>query len=357
MSRTGTLPLALTAYSLPHVMGYLPTKSGELTARPLNTLGFLDAAVELGLDGVELMLPSPHTQDALNRQWATIKSLAHVPKAATEILSTGALKEALEERSLRVVSDFRILMDDDAETFKAYLRLSAEVGAKVVRCLLSPILCGDRRILSEPWEERVRAVAERLRDVLPCAHDLGLVVAMENHQDATSDDLLRLYDMVGNHPAYGITLDTGNPLSMGEDPVEAARRMGPLIRQVHLKDYTIHFAPEGYRLVRCTAGTGVIDFPAIMEIVSSNGHEVLPGIESAAQPTRTIPLLDDGCWEQYPPVHARRLIPALRILWEQGRPMDEPYSSSWERGADSETVSAEEWEVVRRSVDYFRSIL
>ncbi len=52
---------------------------------------------------------------------------------------------------------------------------------------------------------------------------------------------------------------------MGEDPVEAARASAPLIRHVHLKDYTIHFAPEGYRLVRCAAGDGVIDFPAILD--------------------------------------------------------------------------------------------
>ena len=117
------LPLALTAYSLPHVMGYLPTRAGDLPATPLDTTGFLDAAAELGLAGVELMLPSPHTQDALNRQWATIKTLSHVPKAATEILSPDALKAALAERGLRVVADFRVMLDDDAETFKAYLRL------------------------------------------------------------------------------------------------------------------------------------------------------------------------------------------------------------------------------------------
>src|SRR5207237_1970735 len=102
-------------------------------------------------------------------------------------------------------------------------------------------------------------LAERLREVLPVAEELGLALAVENHQDATTEDLIRLYEMSGSSPAFGITLDTGNPLSVGEEPVEAAERLAPLVRHIHLKDYTIHFAPEGYRLVRCAAGDGCID--------------------------------------------------------------------------------------------------
>ena len=201
-----------------------------------------------------------------------------------------------------------------------------------------------------------KSLRKRLLEVLPYAEELGVCIALENHQDATTDDLLRLADWVHHSPSFGITLDTGNPLAVGEEPVEAARQLAPLIRHLHLKDYTIHFAPEGYRLVRCIAGQGVIDFPAILEIVSQNGHDVLPGIEVAAQATRTIPLLEGTWWDCYPPRQAKPLTEALRILWAKGRPMDEPYSSAWERGENSATVSAEEWEVVRGSAAYFHSL-
>jgi hypothetical protein len=100
----------------------------------------------------------------------------------------------------------------------------------------------------------------------------------------------------------------------------------------------------------------VVDFPAILQIIRGNGHDVVPGIEVAAQATRTIPLLEPDWWACYPPVPTTRLLGALRLLWEKGRPAQEPYSSAWERGEDSATVSAEEWDVVRRTVLYFRSI-
>jgi sugar phosphate isomerase/epimerase len=327
-----TLPLALTAYGLPHVMGWLPTKAGERPSAPLGWRGLLDTARDLGLAGVEMPLPPPQ-------------------EAPPE-----AVCEALAERGLRLVADYRAVLDADAQTFRDYLRASSEAGAKVVRTVLSGVLCGDRRALPGGWDSHLAVAAQRLREVLPLAEDLGLRVAVENHQDATTDDFLRLAEMVGHSPAYGVTLDTGNPLAVGEEPVEAARRLAPLIRHLHLKDYTIHFAPEGYRLARCAAGDGAVDFRAILDIVLRTGRDLLPGIEIGAQATRTIPMLEPGWWACYPPRPATTLLPALRLLWTQGRPADEPYSSAWERGEDSSSVCAEEWEAVRRSMAFFRRL-
>jgi 3-oxoisoapionate decarboxylase len=329
---SGPIPLVLTAYGLPHVMGYLATKAGDYHPAPLSIFGLMDAAAELGLAGVEFPLPSPD----------------RVPPEA--------IRDGLRERDLKIVPDFMVLLDEEVPFIREYLERSAAVGATVVRAILSRILCGDRRSLEGGWEPRLRAIAARLNEVLPYAEDLGLCIAMENHQDATTADLLALAEMTRFHPAYGITLDTGNPLAVGEEPVETARKWSPFIRHVHLKDYTIHFAPEGYRLVRCAAGAGVIDFPTILDIVGSNGHNVLPGIEIAAQPTRTIPLLEDAWWACYPQRPTDSLVGALRILWQHGRPMEEPYSSAWERGEDSEAVAVEEWDVVKRSVGYFRKL-
>ncbi len=330
---TPRMSMALTGYGLPHSIGMLATKSGERHPRPIGPIELMDLAVELGYAGVEMPVPRP------------------------EVMVPERFKEELERRSLHFVADYMALADSEAEAIRAYLKTAAAVGAKVVRSVFSRVLCGDRRPLAEGWDARLAATAERLKETLPCAHDLGLCIAMENHQDANTRDFLRLAEMVNHHPAYGITLDTGNPLAVGEGPVEAACELAPLIRHVHMKDYTIHFAPEGYRLVRCAAGDGVVDFAAILQIVRNNGHDVLPGNEIAAQPTRTIPMLEDGWWACYPPTEATNLLPALRILWAKGRPVDEAYSSAWERGEDSATVSAEEMDLVRRSTTYFRTLV
>jgi 3-oxoisoapionate decarboxylase len=329
------IPFLLTAYGIPYTMGYLRAPDGTPNPEPLSPVGVLDTAVALGLAGVELPI---------------------YPYREASSASVAELRDALGARNLKIVPDWMVLAESDPENFRQFLRDAAFLGATTVRVLISGILCGDRRAFAEGWDARLQTTADRLRDALPLAEDLGLCVAVENHQDATSDDLIRLHEMSGTSPAYGVCLDAGNPLAVGEGPVEFARRVAPLLRHLHLKDYTIHYAPEGYRLVRCAAGAGVVDFPALLQIARETGVPMGGGIEIAAQMTRTIPLLEDSWWACFPREQSRHLPEALRVLWSHGRPATEPYGSAWERGLSGPEVAAEEWEVLRASVRYFEVI-
>jgi sugar phosphate isomerase/epimerase len=328
------LLMALNAYGLPHVMGYLPTLAGEKYPAPLDALGVIETAASLNLAGVDIPV------------------IGSLPRER--------MKDALEEHRLRIVAEGMILLNGEVADWRNYIETAAFVGAKTARAICSGLLCGDRRPLkvSGGWGEYRDRVAQRLREILPIAEAHGIALAIENHQDSTSDDLLWLYEKTGQSPAYGVCLDTGNPLAVGEGPVEFAGRVAPLIRHLHLKDYTIHFAPDGYRLVRCAAGTGCVDFRRILEIAyAESGYAaLLPGIEVAAQPTRTISLLEDSWWAEFPQEQARFLPEALRVLWSKGIPADAPYSSVWERGEDSAAVSAEEWRLVKESVHYFSQL-
>jgi 3-oxoisoapionate decarboxylase len=323
------IPFVLTAYAIPHLMGYLATRSGENYLKPLGPLGLMDAAKQFELVGVDMPLPNT--------------------------LSAEEISTALTERGLKLVVESMSVLELPFEEISELLKKAAACGASVVRFVLSSLLCGDRRPLGPGgWEQRLVAITERLRLILPLAEGLGLSLALENHQDATTSDLIRLYEASGESVAFGVCLDAGNPLAVGEDPVEAARRLAPLIRHLHCKDYTIHFAPNGYHLVRCAAGTGVVDFPQILALVRGNGFDLLlPGIEIAAQQTRTIPMLEKSWWAEHAPREATELLGALQILWKSGRPLGEAYASAWERGENSEAVSAEEWKLLRESVAYF----
>jgi sugar phosphate isomerase/epimerase len=333
------IPYALCAYSLPHTLGYLLTLDGKPNANPSNLHALVDAAVEHNLSGVEFPLA------------------AIVPSFDGKFIKTSGAGEELLERvraqGLTLIADYGSILDQDAAHLTAYLRTAANAGAKTVRATLSHILCGDRRSLPGGWPAYFEALARRLREILPLAEDLGVVLAVENHQDATSADLIDLFMASGENSAFGVTLDTGNPLAVAEDPVEFTQRIAPLIKHVHLKDYTLHLAPNGYRLVRCAAGDGVIDFPSILAIVRGNGHAILPSVEIAAQATRTIPLLESTWWEHHRPDQARHLIAVLRLVWERGLAQEIPYSSAWERGEGSEAVVRDEWETVARSIAYF----
>jgi sugar phosphate isomerase/epimerase len=312
-------------------MGYLETTSGQKPEKPVSIFGLMDWAREKNLSGVDIPLPAAHSAEEIN--------------------------DALEERGLRLVAECMALLSQSAEENVAAIVKAQKAGARVVRFCLSGVLEGKRAQVPGGWAAHREALASRMREILPVAEGLGVSLAFENHQDADTSDFLWLYEKSGQSGAFGVCLDTGNPLAVGEDPIEATRVLAPLIRHVHLKDYTIHFAPEGYRLVRCAAGTGVVDFSRILPIVCANGFsDLLPGIEIAAQATRTIPIMEPSWWESFATRDVGTLLGPLGILWKKGIPADRPYSSAWERGEGSQAVLAEEWAILEQSVAYFREM-
>jgi sugar phosphate isomerase/epimerase len=342
MSQSASVPFALCGYSLPHSLGYLKTKSGESPAVPLTSLDLMRLAKEHRLVGVEFALS------------------ALVPSFDGALIDTGVKtnnwKSLLEAEELRLIADYGALLDNEAQHLKDYLQLAQESGAKVVRAVLSHLLCGDRRGLEGGWLAFRDRLAERLREVVPFAEELGICLAVENHQDATSEDLLWLAEQVDYSPAFGVTLDTGNPLAVGEEPIAYTERIAAIVRHIHAKDYKVYRCVEGYRLVRCAAGEGAVPFPEMLAIVAKNGHEVLPAIEMAAQSTRTIPVEQADWWAHYPADHRSHFEAVIPFLERHALPADIPYSSPYESGADSATVVADELELVRQSALYFGEI-
>jgi sugar phosphate isomerase/epimerase len=136
------------------------------------------------------------------------------------------LRERAAAVGVRLVPDSGRAADAPLE---ALIPLAAALGSRSLRLTLSGILEGDRRAIGRAgWEELCAAAVRRLRQVRPLAEAHDVALAIENHQDADSDDLLRLCDTVGGDH-IGVNLDTGNPLAVGEGPVEFAERIAPLI--------------------------------------------------------------------------------------------------------------------------------
>ena len=92
-------------------------------------------------------------------------------------------------------------------------------------------------------------------------------------------------------PFSGITLDTGSTLATAEEPVDFARRVAPHLKNVHLKDYQVYMYNEGYRLVRCPLGQGVVNFPALFNIFSETCPRATMSIELGALEARHVRVL------------------------------------------------------------------
>src|SRR5579862_4361560 len=162
-----SIPFVLTAFGLPHTLGYLATQSGERHPSPMTTVGLMDAAVEFGLAGVEI----PLTRRVPSFDGKTVDVAAPEEE----------IKEALTGRGLRVVAAYGVIVEHDPAHLREYVERAAATGATTVRAIISTVLCGDRRKLEGGWEQRLTGTAARLREVLPVAEDLGICIAVENH--------------------------------------------------------------------------------------------------------------------------------------------------------------------------------
>jgi sugar phosphate isomerase/epimerase len=110
---------------------------------------------------------------------------------------------------------------------------------------------------------------EGLRRVLPTAEECGvnLLVEPEPHLlIERPEEFEELLDGLA-HPRLALNFDIGHFFCVGVDPAEAARRLAPHIRHVHLED--IAPSREHRHLV---PGRGAIDFAAVLGALRDAGY-------------------------------------------------------------------------------------
>jgi sugar phosphate isomerase/epimerase len=242
------------------------------------------------------------------------------------------------------------LTHQPGETLEEPIRCARAVGATVVRLGLTPVLEGARAAWGPRWNDmRTHASTTLVREA-PRAEAAGLVLAIEDHQDFGSEELVALAEEAGGQT--GVVLDTGNPFAVGEDPVAFTRRAAHRIRHVHLKDYRAQFTGEGYRLVRCAIGDGSVPLD---EIVAELPADLTASLEPGALEARHIRLFTADWWRGYPPRDARELAIAVGRLRGRRLADDEDWRTPWERGAPGPEIVDYEIAQMRRGVEHMRA--
>lgn len=237
------------------------------------------------------------------------------------------------------------------------LEFGAEAGAVTVRTVIGGAgFGGDRRPLAGRWSAFMEDVREGLAEAAKTAERVQVNLAVENHQDLASEELLWLCESIGS-TRFGITLDTGNPLATAEEPLEFTRRVAPFVKNVHLKDYWIYLSEEGYRLVRCPIGQGAINFPALFAILSEAcpDPDVPMAVELGALEARHTRVLADDYWPEYPERSASKLARLLRFVQAESKPAGD-WRTPYERQERAEVIEAYEERQLAASLAYLLSL-
>jgi len=107
---------------------------------------------------------------------------------------------------------------------------------------------------------RVRLAVEQVGRLADAAAQHGMTVTTENYDYFTSDDFLEIFQRL-ERPNVGLHNDTGNWLLLGEDPLEATRKMAPYTHHAHVRDYVLR---DGV-FTSVPIGQGEVDFPPILD--------------------------------------------------------------------------------------------
>lgn len=322
--------LSLNPYGLAYTVGLQAAGTPRANPNPIGLRGFIGIVRESGLRAIEL-----------DHRWLT-------PLSDWEL---AGLRRELD--GLQPICSFW-LAHEPGETLEQAVRCCTGVGARILRFHVTPVLEGGRAALGERWHELLAHARDTLTRESGRVSDAGLILAIENHQDLCSEELVAFIEGLGPHA--GICFDTGNAFSVGEDPIAFTRRAAHRIRHVHLKDYVPQFTPEGYRLVRCAIGDGAVPFREIASILETRGTELAASIEPGALEARHIRLFTPEWWAGYPSRDASELGVMLGRLRRAMLPDDADYRTPWEKGNGGQPLVDYEIEQVQRSLSNVRAM-
>lgn len=227
---TTTVDLALHSYSCR--LRYLHDPGYDVFA-------FIDDAATRGFTGVNISLSGP------DNDW--LPPNRHLSGEANEHLDAVAT----------YLRDHRMTVELDTDTVEPgrlteAIEIAGHLGAEVLRTFTH-----------HPYGPDILTYTIRdLRDVLDTAVRAGVIVAVENHEEFTSAELVHLVTEI-DHPCVRLLFDYGNSLPVLEPPHNALATMQDHIVACHMKDAVLvraEHSPDGVPVVMgVPLGQGSLD--------------------------------------------------------------------------------------------------
>lgn len=253
------MKIAIDSYCYHRFFGEIYPGLEQDPQRRMSLLDFVDRAVAHGVQGVSLESVMLGDDDEIGRLRARLDAAG-----LERVWAWG------HPRGLSSGTDPAALDD-----LLRHVDVAQAVGAAVMR-----ICAGGRRTRTLSWNEHRALLLPMLASAADHAASKGVVLAIENHIDLSTDEMVELLTTL-DHPALGVCLDTANNLRLLEDPAIAIDRLAPYARAVHLKDATafrgsprdFHFWPS------VPLGRGLIDIPRALAALRAAGYAGLLALE------------------------------------------------------------------------------
>jgi sugar phosphate isomerase/epimerase len=136
-----------------------------------------------------------------------------------------------------------------------YLHIASYFSSRILRIVID----------QKGYEPAIPEIIGMLKKWEPVARTLGVIIAVENHDRFTCDDLIGIIKAVDS-PFVRICLDTVNSFGALEGPAVVIDKLAPFTENVHIKDFKISrpYHNMGFIVEGTPAGSGSFDLSLIV---------------------------------------------------------------------------------------------
>lgn len=241
--------------------------------QPDSPQSLIDALKDIGLTKVQIALdPIREHPDA----WGNVAALfreSGLTMVSGMMVTAGEDYSTMEsiKRTGGVVPD--ATWDENWKNFQANAALAQQLGLTLVT-FHAGFMPEDRQ------DPLYKKLADRLTVTTDLFSDHGVDLGLETGQE-TAAHLLEFLEAM-KRSSLGVNFDPANMILYDKgDPIEALRRLGPWIKQCHIKDATKTKEPGTWGAEVAT-GSGEVDWAAFFRAVEEIGYQGVFAIEREA---------------------------------------------------------------------------
>ncbi|MEG1603879.1 MAG: TIM barrel protein [Cloacibacillus sp.] len=154
------------------------------------------------------------------------------------------------------------------ETFESAVTVASKIGAELVKFSLdirreAPLYgsCFQPTVMKQ-----LAAIYDQIKKALPIIEKYNIPIAIENHTETYSDEILWLVNSV-NHPLVQVCVDTVNSFGVLEGPEVSVEKLAPRAICNHFCDHQLSRDQYGARFHGVAIGDGDIDVQKVVDLI------------------------------------------------------------------------------------------
>jgi sugar phosphate isomerase/epimerase len=160
------------------------------------------------------------------------------------------------------------------------------------------------------WDAAVEVFHRQIATAVPIVERHRMRLGIENHKDWRVDPQVELLQRYASE-YVGVSLDTGNNLSVLDDPMETVEKLAPWTFNVHFKDMALEETDTGFLMSEVPLGEGLLDLRQMVDTIRAARPDVYFSLEMITRDPLLVPCVTDKYWATFTDVNGLALAQAL----------------------------------------------